>query len=166
MPELAEVEYFRKQWDAGLRKKVVSVALHKGKQLFRGVDEKRLAAALQGATYLRSEARAKLMCFRFSRDAWLGIHLGMTGELRVEPPDFRQHHRSERARRGPVGQGAQQRVDVAFGGVGFGRRHGHGQVRLDSPEMGARARARPARARKMSVFTLAREWPSFTEISS
>jgi len=88
VPELAEVEYYRKQWDAGLRKKVVSVALHKGKQLFRGVDEKRLAAALQGATYLRSEARAKLMCFRFSRDAWLGIHLGMTGELRVEPPDF------------------------------------------------------------------------------
>ena len=46
------------------------------------------SAALKGATYLRSEARAKLMCFRFSHDAWLGIHLGMTGKLRVEPPDF------------------------------------------------------------------------------
>jgi formamidopyrimidine-DNA glycosylase len=64
------------------------VALHQGKRIFRGLDEKRLVAALQGATYLRSEARAKLMCFRFSHDAWLGIHLGMSGKLRVEPPDF------------------------------------------------------------------------------
>ncbi len=88
MPELAEVEFYRKQWDAGLRKKIASVALHKGKRLFRGVNEKRLVAALNGATYLRSEARAKLMCFQFSRGAWLGIHLGMTGKLRVEPPDF------------------------------------------------------------------------------
>ena len=88
MPELAEVEYYRKQWDAGLRRKVARVALHKGKRLFRGSNEKRLAAALTGATLLGSEARAKLMCFRFSGDAWLGIHLGMTGRLRIEPPDF------------------------------------------------------------------------------
>ena len=78
----------KKQWDAGLRKKVLTVAMHKGKRLFRGVEERRLIAALNGATYLRSEARAKLMCFRLSHDAWLGIHLGMTGKLRVEPPDF------------------------------------------------------------------------------
>jgi len=88
MPELAEVEYYRKQWDAGLRRKIGRVALHAGKRLFRGADEKRLTAALTGATYLRSEARAKLMCFRFSRDAWLGIHLGMTGKMRIEPPTF------------------------------------------------------------------------------
>ena len=88
MPELAEVEYFRKQWDTGLRKKIVSIALHQGNRLFRGVNEKRLVAALKGATYLRSEARAKLMCFRFSHHAWLGIHLGMSGKLRVEPANF------------------------------------------------------------------------------
>src|SRR5687768_6462254 len=28
------------------------------------------------------------MLFHFSGDNWLGIHLGMTGELRVEPPDY------------------------------------------------------------------------------
>jgi len=88
VPELAEVEYYRKQWDAGLREKVIRVALHKGKRLFRGVNEKRLVATLKDATYLHSEARAKLMCFRFSHDVWLGIHLGMTGRLRIEPPDF------------------------------------------------------------------------------
>jgi formamidopyrimidine-DNA glycosylase len=88
VPELAEVEYFRKQWDAGLRQKVTHVALHAGKRLFRGLNEKRLAKALTGAAYLDSEARAKLMCFRFSGGAWLGIHLGMTGKLRVEAPEF------------------------------------------------------------------------------
>lgn len=88
MPELAEVEYYRKQWDAGLRKKVASAAIHEGKRIFRGSDEKRLIESLKGATYLRSEAQAKLMCFRFSHDVWLGIHLGMSGELRVEPRDF------------------------------------------------------------------------------
>ena len=89
MPELAEVEYYRKQWDAGLRKKVLRVAIHKGKRLFRGSNEKRLVAALKEATLKGSEARAKLMCFRFSGDAWLGIHLGMSGRLRTEPPDFK-----------------------------------------------------------------------------
>jgi formamidopyrimidine-DNA glycosylase len=88
VPELAEVEFYRKQWDAGVRRKIARVACHAGKRLFRGVDERRLVAALTGATFLSSEARAKLMCFRFSRGAWLGIHLGMTGKLRVEPPDF------------------------------------------------------------------------------
>jgi formamidopyrimidine-DNA glycosylase len=28
------------------------------------------------------------MLFRFSGDNWLGIHLGMSGELRVEPPGY------------------------------------------------------------------------------
>ncbi len=88
MPELAEVEFYRKQWDAGLRRKVARVERHAGKRLLRGVDEPRLVAMLTGATLLGSEARAKLMCFRFSRDAWLGIHLGMTGKLRLEAPDF------------------------------------------------------------------------------
>ncbi len=88
MPELAEVEFYRKQWDAGLRRKITRVELHPGKRLFRSVDETKLLETLTGATLLGSEARAKLMCFRFSKDGWLGIHLGMTGKLRVEPPDF------------------------------------------------------------------------------
>jgi formamidopyrimidine-DNA glycosylase len=88
VPELAEVEYNRKAWDPALRKKVLAVELHARKRIFRGVNTRRLAAALKGAAYLGSEARAKLMCFRFSRGIWLGIHLGMTGELRIEPARF------------------------------------------------------------------------------
>ena len=87
MPELAEVEFYRRQWDGGLRGKIARVAVHADKRLFRGTGA-RLAAALPGAQLLGSEARAKQMLFRFSRDLWLGVHLGMTGKLRTEPPDF------------------------------------------------------------------------------
>jgi formamidopyrimidine-DNA glycosylase len=88
MPELAEVEFYRKQWDPGLRQKILRVELHAGDRIFRGADVKRLVKTVTGAMYRDSEARAKLMCFRFSGGVWLGIHLGMSGELRVEPPSF------------------------------------------------------------------------------
>jgi formamidopyrimidine-DNA glycosylase len=88
MPELAEVEYFRKEWDAGLRRKIERVAAHAGKRVFRGTNVSRLIEALPGAMLLESEARAKQMLFHFSRGLWLGVHLGMSGKLRVEPPGF------------------------------------------------------------------------------
>jgi formamidopyrimidine-DNA glycosylase len=88
MPELAEVEYFRKIWDKGLRQPVTKVHIHGGKRVTRDVDPLEVVNALTGAKLLGSEARAKQMLFRFSGDAWLGIHLGMTGKLSVESPDF------------------------------------------------------------------------------
>jgi formamidopyrimidine-DNA glycosylase len=81
MPELAEVEFYRKQWDDGLRRKVVAVHLNAGKRVFRGVDTKALADILTGAKLLSSEAHGKQMLFRFSRNAWIGLHLGMSGKL-------------------------------------------------------------------------------------
>src|SRR5688572_26701357 len=88
MPELAEVEYFRKQWDAGLGAKVLSVELHAEKRLFRGTDTRVMSDQLTGAKLIASEARGKQMAFRFTRGAWLAIHLGMTGKLRTEAADF------------------------------------------------------------------------------
>ena len=88
MPELAEVDYYRKQWDGGLRRKIERIALHGEKRLFCGADLARLAERMPGATLLGSEALAKQMLFRFSRGLWLGVHLGMTGTLRVEPAGF------------------------------------------------------------------------------
>ena len=88
MPELAEVEYFRRQWEAGHGAAIVAVELHRAKRLFRGADVAALEHTLTGARLLGSETRGKQMLFRFSKQAWLGIHLGMTGELREAPPDF------------------------------------------------------------------------------
>jgi formamidopyrimidine-DNA glycosylase len=91
MPELAEVEFFRKRWGAGHGALVLNVHLHGRAKVFRGCRAGRLKRRLAGARLLGSEAAAKQMLFRFrcadGGNAWLGLHLGMSGELRVEPPD-------------------------------------------------------------------------------
>jgi formamidopyrimidine-DNA glycosylase len=86
MPELAEVEFYRTQWQCGLQQKILAVELHPGARVLRGADAEALRRTLTGAVLLGSEAHGKQMFFRFSRDGWLGLHLGMTGSLRVEPP--------------------------------------------------------------------------------
>lgn len=96
MPELAEVEFFRKRWGAGHGGRVLAVRLHEGKKVFRGTDTAQLKRKLTGATLLGSETAAKQMLFRFSGGGlsraesrgWLGLHLGMSGELRVEVPGY------------------------------------------------------------------------------
>lgn len=86
MPELAEVEFYRKRWDLAAKgQKIIAVETHDRARIFRGVDLASLHRALTGATLQSSATAAKQMLFRFSREAWLGIHLGMTGELSVEP---------------------------------------------------------------------------------
>jgi formamidopyrimidine-DNA glycosylase len=89
MPELAEVEWFRKQWDVGHGEEIVDLALHERNRVFRGTNMDELRRQLTGATFLSSEARGKRMLFRFSGGSWLGIHLGMTGNIRVQDHVFR-----------------------------------------------------------------------------
>lgn len=88
MPELAEVEYYRKQWDPGLRGKVLAVQLHAQKRIFRGSDPREIVRELTGSRLTESIARGKQMLFRFSGENWLGIHLGMSGTLRTETKGF------------------------------------------------------------------------------
>ena len=89
MPELAEVEYYRRQWDPGLAQKIVRVQLHPRKRVFRGSNTRALVRDLTGSRFLRSESWGKQMLFEFSGGNWIGIHLGMTGKLRIAPPGFR-----------------------------------------------------------------------------
>jgi formamidopyrimidine-DNA glycosylase len=89
MPELAEVEFFRRQWDAGIGQKVVAVQLHPRKRIFRGSDSRQMMQQLTGRRFLRSSARGKRMLFEFSGGNWIGIHLGMTGKLRTKAAGFR-----------------------------------------------------------------------------
>jgi formamidopyrimidine-DNA glycosylase len=88
MPELAEVEWYRKQWDAGIGEVIVDLALHARKRIFRGTDTRALRQHLVGQKLLRSTTRGKRMLFEFSGDNWLGLHLGMTGTLRVEASNY------------------------------------------------------------------------------
>jgi formamidopyrimidine-DNA glycosylase len=101
MPELAEVEWFRRQWDTGRGDKIVDLNLHTGNRVFRGTSTEALRKNLVGETFLRSTARGKRMLFQFGghnpemigtreniRNS-LGIHLGMTGRIRVEDANYR-----------------------------------------------------------------------------
>lgn len=95
MPELAEVEFFRKRWSAGHGGRIVDVLVHEKKKVFRGADARAIKGKLTGATLVDSTTSAKQMLFRFrggglktEGQGWLGIHLGMSGELRVEARDY------------------------------------------------------------------------------
>ena len=91
VPELAEVERSRRLWDAGLGLKVEEVLIRRPEiRVFRGTDVARLREGLKGRVLAASVARGKQMAFRFGTEAdrWLGVHLGMAGRLRVEPPAF------------------------------------------------------------------------------
>lgn len=89
MPELAEVEFFRKRWhQAGVGQRVSAIEFHPHAKVFRGTDAAVLARQLKGQTLTSSEAAAKQMLFRFSGGNWLGVHLGMSGELRVESREY------------------------------------------------------------------------------
>lgn len=88
MPELAEVEFYRRQWDPGMGQKITRVQLHPRKRIFRGSNTRALTRELTGSQLLRSSSWGKQMLFEFSGGNWIGIHLGMTGKLRVEPPGF------------------------------------------------------------------------------
>ena len=97
MPEFAEVEFFRKRWaQAAAGQRIKSVQLHPDAKIFRGTHPAAIKRALTGAKHLSSEAQAKQMLFLFSDAAsprttsrvWLGIHLGMSGDLTVQPAGY------------------------------------------------------------------------------
>lgn len=97
MPEFAEVEFFRKRWtQAAAGQRIRAVRLHPAAKIFRGTNPAAIRRALTGAKFTGSEARAKQMLFRFNGGAppraisrgWLGVHLGMSGELHVEPAGY------------------------------------------------------------------------------
>lgn len=89
MPELAEVLYFSRRWRPGMGQRVVRVHLHPAKRIFRGTRPRDLGRGLKNQTMVSAQTRGKQMLFRFGTDRWLGIHLGMTGKLSAEAPDYR-----------------------------------------------------------------------------
>jgi formamidopyrimidine-DNA glycosylase len=88
MPELAEVEFNRKQWSPGIGSRIARVDLHPRSRIFREVDPRRLERGLAGRTLVASEAHGKRIRFRFTSRIQLGLHLGMTGKLWVASADF------------------------------------------------------------------------------
>jgi formamidopyrimidine-DNA glycosylase len=67
---------------------VREVRLHPLKRVFRHADPRRLQQSLTDARLLDSASAAKQMVFHFTDDGWLGVHLGMSGELTVQPASY------------------------------------------------------------------------------
>jgi formamidopyrimidine-DNA glycosylase len=88
MPELAEVEFFRRVWMRGASGAVVAVETHPKARPLRDIDSDLLRKVLLGTRIESSSASGKQLCFRFTGGQWLGVHLGMTGELRVEAAGY------------------------------------------------------------------------------
>ncbi len=89
MPELAEVEYYRKQWLPALGLRVTALSLHAEQRVFRGVDTTAMQADLIGQALTDSASHGKQMCFRFGEQYWLGVHLGMTGKTCMIEANYR-----------------------------------------------------------------------------
>ncbi len=87
MPELAEVEFYRKQWDPGLGETVSAVEVHPAARIFREAPAKAVQRGLKGRRFTGSRAHGKQLLFEFSDGAWLGLHLGMSGELTIMDED-------------------------------------------------------------------------------
>ncbi len=61
-------------------------------RVFRGSDTRRLQSELSGRFFRAAQACGKQMLFRFDRDGWLGVHLGMAGKLlRVPAGQYDSH---------------------------------------------------------------------------
>jgi formamidopyrimidine-DNA glycosylase len=138
MPELAEVEYFRRQWNPGIGRRILAVKLHARKRIFREMDTSALVRHLTGARIVRSFARGKQMLFEFSGDNWLGLHLGMTGQMRIDRPkvatEKHDHLVLEQAKQSLVFRDSRQ-----FGRVRFHHGKSHPKWwRADIPEIVAR----------------------------
>jgi formamidopyrimidine-DNA glycosylase len=83
MPELAEVEFCRRQWMVAIGERVERVTLHERVRNFRDGHPRSLRQALCGVTLLSAESHGKQLLFGFSRRFWLSAHLGMSGKLFV-----------------------------------------------------------------------------------
>ncbi|MFM7181871.1 MAG: Fpg/Nei family DNA glycosylase [Verrucomicrobiales bacterium] len=87
MPELAEVEYYRRRWQTFHGKKVLAADGHPKARVFREADYSALTTGLTGRILKDSFCHGKQMFLVFSGSLFVRVHLGMTGEMLVEKPD-------------------------------------------------------------------------------
>jgi len=95
MPELAEVEFYKRQWEAATGEAVQSVSAHWENRVFRNCDVGSVAKNLPKTRFLEAQAHGKQMLFRFGERGWLGVHLGMAGKLFYHPSHHFESHKHD-----------------------------------------------------------------------
>ncbi|HWH35464.1 MAG TPA: DNA-formamidopyrimidine glycosylase family protein [Acidimicrobiales bacterium] len=93
LPELPEVEYYRRLAERALARPVCEVRAPDAWYLKGGVTASALAAALVGNRFTTARRTGKLLLLDTDGGATLGLRFGMTGRLLVTPPT---HPRSRR----------------------------------------------------------------------
>lgn len=105
MPELPDVELFRRYLNETCKDRVIRHVVVNDPRLLAGISSDVFAARLVGARILSSERHGKLLLIRLAPAGWITMHFGLTGALghldavEAEPPytrlrfDFADGHR-------------------------------------------------------------------------
>ena len=81
MPELPEVETFKRYLDATSLHQRLSGVEVQSTYVLKGVSARELAHRLKGQSFENSRRHGKHLFVRTSADVWLRLHFGMTGSL-------------------------------------------------------------------------------------
>lgn len=81
MPELPDVERFKRYVDATSLHQNVSRVRVLAPALLKGISAQALGQHLKGKTFTRAQRHGKFLFLHADRDGWLLMHFGMTGHL-------------------------------------------------------------------------------------
>jgi formamidopyrimidine-DNA glycosylase len=81
MPELPDVELFRRHLDAHALDQTIQRVSVNDARILAEVTPQRLAARLKGARFVSSRRHGKHLLVRLSEGGWLTLHFGLTGRL-------------------------------------------------------------------------------------
>lgn len=82
MPELPDVEMFKKYLDATALHKTIAQVDVKSEQILEGISVQILKNELLGKRFEMTHRHGKYLFLSFNEAKWLGFHFGMTGFLK------------------------------------------------------------------------------------
>jgi formamidopyrimidine-DNA glycosylase len=82
MPELPDVEGFRRHLEAGALHRTIQAVAVRSATILRGLSGAALARALRGRRMTRTRRHGKQLFIALDDGRWLSMHFGMTGSLR------------------------------------------------------------------------------------
>ena len=82
MPELPEVELFKRHLDATCRSRTIARVSVRDRRILGGISPRTFSARLKGARIGRSRRHGKHLLVDLGKAGWLALHFGMNGSLK------------------------------------------------------------------------------------
>ena len=82
MPELPDVEVFKRYLDATALHKTITDVEVESTQILDGVSKGKLHKSLKGRQFLSTHRHGKHLLVALEKESWLTLHFGMTGFLK------------------------------------------------------------------------------------